>query len=204
MLSLIVALSLVITAAQTAAVAPADGVANQVPGAIRVKKHYGAAVRTAPSSDAAFLFHTLCGDVWPVIDTQGDWYRVFVGDTVRGEPWYGDREGWVGAGRVESAEVPPSSDCGDPPGFYVSYEAETFVETGCLSLRAAPSRRAAIRTCVANGHRYGIVDGPFDPGTGEDWFEVWSPSTEGGWVLADHLRPIILCQPGATIPECRP
>ena len=31
------------------------------------------------------------------------------------------------------------------------------------------------------------MDGPFDPGTGEDWIRVTSASTGTGWVLADHV-----------------
>jgi hypothetical protein len=41
---------------------------------------------------------------------------------------------------------------------------------------------------VADGEAK-IVDGPFDPGTGEDWFEVYSASTGTGWALAEYLYP---------------
>lgn len=44
-------------------------------------------------------------------------------------------------------------------------------------------------TCVENGHRYQIVNGPVGPGTGEDWFEMYSSRTGSGWVLADRLLP---------------
>ena len=43
--------------------------------------------------------------------------------------------------------------------------------------------------CVYNGHSYAIVDGPFDPGTGEDWIKVTSPTTGTGWALAENLYP---------------
>ena len=45
------------------------------------------------------------------------------------------------------------------------------------SLRATPSREGAIRACVKNDHQYLVTDGPYDPGSGEDWFKVTSPST---------------------------
>lgn len=72
---------------------------------------------------------------------------------------------------------------------HVGEYVETYVATGCLSLCATPSRSAATLTCVSNGHAYVIVNGPLDPGTGEDWFEVYSSSTGGGWALAEHLFP---------------
>jgi hypothetical protein len=57
-------------------------------------------------------------------------------------------------------------------------------------LRSRPSREAAVLDCVYNGHTYMIVDGPFEPGTGEDWIKVTSPTTGTGWALADHLFPV--------------
>ena len=71
----------------------------------------------------------------------------------------------------------------------VSQQVETYVASGCLSLRATPSPSAAILTCVENGHRYRIINGPVAPGTSEDWFEVYSRRTGSGWVLADHMLP---------------
>ena len=43
---------------------------------------------------------------------------------------------------------------------------------------------------MANGHDYTVIDGPFDPGTGEDWFKVTSLTTGPGWALAEYLYPI--------------
>ena len=144
----------------------------------RVVKPYGAAIRTAPDGDAPIVHSSACGDLWPVLETRNGWVRVTNG--VEG--------GWIGGARVALGS-PPAADCSGGFSFHVLQEVRTYVPTGCLSLRTAPSRSAAMRTCVANGFYYVIVNGPVDPGTGEDWFEVDSPLTGQGWVLADHLVP---------------
>jgi len=143
----------------------------------RVTKPFGAAIRTAPDSDAPVVYSSDCGDLWPVLEVRDGWVRVSNG--------LGD--GWIGGGRVAVGSPPAQASCGGAVSLHVGEYVETFVPTGCLSLRATPSRSAAILTCVSNGHAYAIVNGPFDPGTGEDWFEVYSRSTGGGWVLAEHL-----------------
>lgn len=84
---------------------------------------------------------------------------------------------------------PPSADCSGGLSLSVGQPVRTYVPSGCLSLRATPSRSAAMLTCVENGWGYQIVNGPVDPGTGEDWFEVYNSRTGSGWVLADHLLP---------------
>ncbi len=145
----------------------------------RVVNDFGAAVRTSPSSDAPIMFNAECGDVWPVLATQGGWVKVQTG----GDP------GWIGGARVVVSSTPASFDCSDARSLYVTGSAWTYVPTGCLSLRARPSREATVLDCVSNGHLYTIVDGPTDAGTGEDWFRVTSPSTGSGWVLAQHLFP---------------
>ena len=48
--------------------------------------------------------------------------------------------------------------------------------------------------------RYAVLDGPFDPGSGDDWFRVTSPSTGSGWALAEHLT----CRPIADRQRRRP
>ena len=58
-----------------------------------------------------------------------------------------------------------------------------------MSLRDEPARDAAIDACVQNGYQYQIINGPFDPGTGEDWFVVYSQGTGSGWALAEYLYP---------------
>lgn len=143
----------------------------------RVMKPYGAAIRVAPSSDATIMFHKPCGDLWPVLAQQGGWVRI---QTDAGA-------GWVGGARVAVGSPPPWADCSNARFLFTTGYVTTFVPTGCLSLRDQPSRQAAILACVPNGHVYLVTDGPFDPGTGEDWFEVYSPSTGSGWALADHL-----------------
>jgi hypothetical protein len=64
-----------------------------------------------------------------------------------------------------------------------------YVPTGCLSLRYSPSRTARYDSCVSNNHVYTIENGPIEV-SGDDWFEVWSPSTGDGWTLAQYLYAI--------------
>ena len=142
-----------------------------------VVRDYGAAVRVGPSSDAPIVFNTACDEVWPVLATQGGWVHV---RTSSGS-------GWIGGARVVVSSSPAFEDCSEARFLFPTGYVTTCVPTGCLRLRAAPSREAAIQACVSNGHRCLVVDGPFDPGTGEDWFRVSSPSTGAGRVLADHI-----------------
>ncbi len=145
----------------------------------RIVKPHGAAIRTAPDGDAPIVHSSDCGDLWPVLETRNGWVRVTNGVA----------DGWIGGARVALGSPPPFADCSGGRSLSVSQPVWTYVPTGCLSLRALPSRSATMLTCVANGHQYTIVNGPVDPGTGEDWFEVYSPRTGLGWVLADHLLP---------------
>lgn len=142
-----------------------------------VVRQYGAAIRVGPSSDAPIMFSAGCGDIWPVLETSGGWVKV---RTDAGS-------GWIGGGRVVVTTATAFADCSVSRFIYPTGYVTTYVETGCLSLRATPSREAAIRACVKNNHQYMVTDGPFDPGTGEDWFKVTSPSTGSGWVLAEHI-----------------
>ena len=143
----------------------------------RVVKPYGAAVRAAPDSDAPVLYSSECNDLWRVLDVRDGWVRIT----------NGAGDGWIGGGRVALGAAPAAVDCGGTFHFYVGQQVETYVASGCLSLRSTPSRSATIEACVSNGHLYRIVNGPVDSGSGEDWFEVYSPGTGIGWVLADHL-----------------
>ncbi len=102
---------------------------------------------------------------------------------------YGDTEGWVGGGRVSVGSPPAPASCRTARALYVDTDVTAYVDSGCLSLRASASREAPMLACVKNGHEYHVLDGPFDPGTGEDWFEVYSASTGAGWALAEHLYP---------------
>lgn len=165
--------------------ADAAGLMSDGPGRVRqsgqwapVAKAYGAAIRVAPSSDATIMYHRPCGDVLAVVGASGGWLRVLtpIGD-----------EGWVGGGRVVVGSPPPAVDCSGARLLWTTGYAATYLPTGCLSLRESPSRDAPILACVGNGHVYRLMNGPFDPGTGEDWFAVFSPSTGYGWSLAEHL-----------------
>ena len=142
-----------------------------------VVREYGAAIRVGPSSDSPIMFSTGCGDIWPVLEAAGGWVKV---STDAGS-------GWIGGGRVVVSIATAFADCSVARFIYPTSYVTTYVETGCLSLRATPSREGAIRACVKNDHQYLVVDGPYDPGAGEDWFKVTSPSTGSGWVLAEHI-----------------
>ena len=169
----------------------AAGAGAQTPGAAnatdvrvtpqaRVIKPFGAALRTDPSSDAPVIESLQCGDILPVIGFENGRVQVLDGDT----------EGWVGGGRV-SVGTPPAQTtaCHTSRALYVGEDVVTDVDSGCLSLRATPSREARMLGCVKNNHVYGIVDGPIDPGTGKDWFQVYSASTGAGWSTAEYLYP---------------
>lgn len=145
----------------------------------RVVKSFGASVRAVPSSEAAILHSVRCGDTWPVLAVDQGWVKI---RTESGT-------GWVGGSRVAVSSTPPSVDCSDARFIRPAGSASTSVPSGCLSLRSRPSSEATILSCVDNGHLYAVLDGPFDPGTGDDWFRVSSPSTGSGWALGQHLYP---------------
>jgi hypothetical protein len=144
-----------------------------------VAKPFGASVRAAPSWEAAGLSNAACGIILPVASVEGGWVKVQTEGKL----------GWVAASRVALGAGPIGMACGDRPFLHASTEASTHSDTGCLVLRGRPSADAAELACVGDGHVYAVVDGPFDPGTGRDWFRVSSPGTGTGWVPADHLHP---------------
>lgn len=146
----------------------------------RVAEPFGATIRALPSSEAGVLFNTRCGDTWSVQTVERGWVKV---RTEAGS-------GWIGGSRVVVSSTPPTVDCSDARFMYPTGYASTLVASGCLSLRSRPGADAPTLACVDNGHVYAILDGPFDPGSGEDWFRVSSPSTGTGWALAEHLYPI--------------
>jgi hypothetical protein len=142
-----------------------------------VVRQHGAALRVAPSSDATTLTILPCGDAWPVLAVQGGWVKLQMPDGTA----------WVGGGRVAVSSSAKAVTCPTDLPLVIGGGVVTNVDSGCLSLRARASRDAAILDCVDNGHSYTVLDGPFDPGTGEDWIKVTSASTGTGWVLADHV-----------------
>ena len=98
--------------------------------------------------------------------------------------------GWIGGSRVVVSSTPPAVDCSEARFVYPTGYVSTLVASGCLSLRSRPDADAPILSCVGNGHDYAVLDGPFDPGSGDDWFRVTSPGTGGGWARADYLFPV--------------
>jgi hypothetical protein len=144
-----------------------------------VVQQFGASIRVVPSSEAAIMFNTPCGAVWPILKVEGGWVKV---RTESGA-------GWIGGSRVVVSSSPAEMDCSAARFIYPTGYASTHVPTGCLSLRARPSSDAPILDCVENGHVYAVLDGPFDPGSGDDWFKVSSPGTGTGWAQAKHLYP---------------
>lgn len=148
------------------------------PGTLVVIKHFGAALRSAPSSSATIGTVLTCGATLRVEDAAGGWYHVSIENY----------DGWVGGARVADASNPPAYDCTDAYTFQPRQHGYSYVTTGCLSLRTAASRRAAYRYCVRNFHDYTVLNGPIEV-AGEDWFQVSSRSTGSGWALAVYLLP---------------
>jgi hypothetical protein len=173
------ALSALFVAVLGAGVAPASA-APEAPQRVVVTKQYGAALHTAPSSDADVGFSASCGDSFPVLDVQDGWYQVMTA----GGPF------WVGGARVADAAAPPVFDCSNAVTFPMDSWAAANVQSGCLSQRLSPSREAAIEQCVDNGTQFRVTGGPVEV-AGEDWLRVWSPGYPDGWVLAQFLVPAL-------------
>ena len=172
--------------AYSAAAAPAnsrqpESVARSLPTAsnrLVVFKRYGAALRSAPSSNSHTYYVMGCGGIMSSIAYSGGWYHVITDD---------GQTGWVGSARVAFVDRNPAFSCVNAVTFQMGSHVYTHVATGCLSLRTTPSRQAKYPYCVANGHVYEITNGPIEV-AGEDWFGVWSSSTGSGWSLAQYLR----------------
>jgi hypothetical protein len=165
--------------AETPVIVPAE--ARREPAALyaTVVKPFGASIRVAPALDAAGLYNAPCGTVLLATSVESGWVKV---QTSVGA-------GWIGSGRVTVGDGPAATDCVDKRFLAATGDAWTLVETGCLSLRQRPSPESSSLACVGNGHQFTVVDGPFDPGSGDDWFKVTSPTTGTGWIPADRLYP---------------
>ncbi len=176
----------------------------QLPASVIVIKRFGAAIRVAPSSNVAVRVTAACGTTGQVLDYANGWYQVSYdsSQTVQGG---GTVTGWVGSARVADASNPPPYDCTDSYTFQLGQHGYSYVRSGCLSLRAYPSRTAPYHYCVANFHDYTVTNGPYAAG-GDDWFGVSSRATGSGWVLAPHLLPYRSSAGGATgsAPACDP
>lgn len=159
---------------------PAAAVSAPAATHATVAKPFGASVRAAPSWESAGLDNAACGSTVSVLGTEGGWVKIHSASSV----------GWVAGSRVVLGDGPAAVDCADRRILHASTEAWTLVKGGCLSLRSRPSDESAELACVGHGHVYVVVDGPFDPGAGGDWFRVSSPTTGTGWVQADHLHPL--------------
>ena len=146
----------------------------------RVTRPFGASVRAVPSSDAAIVFNSGCGDTWPVLTLERGWVKV---RTETGS-------GWIGGSRVVVSSSPPTVDCSEARFISPNAYVRALVPSVCLTLHSRPGDDAPALDCVDNGHVYTVLDGPFDPGSGDDWFRVTSPSTGSGWALAEHLYPV--------------
>jgi len=166
---------LTVLAVPTAGAAPPE---LQGAAMARVVKRHGAAVRAAPSSDAAIFWVAACNDQFQVVGESSGWWEVALGN---------GGFGWIGGVRVAVAGYVPPVDCTGAVAYQVGSAAYAR-PTNCLSLRHWPSRDAPYEICVPWGYQYQIAGGPLDV-VGEDWVQVWSPSTGGGWVLMDYLSP---------------
>src|SRR5436190_11121813 len=83
--------------------------AAAAPQQVVVFKQYGAALHTAPSSDAPVGTIAACGTLFSVTGAQDGWYRV-------------DSAGknlWVGGARVADAAAPPNYDCGNAATYQI-------------------------------------------------------------------------------------
>lgn len=179
--TVLLALSLVVAAAGVVAqhVDSATAAAAMTqPPVVVVIKQYGAALRVAPSSEAEIIITASCGETLSVVGAHDGWFEVYSRAQFL----------WVGGARVADAGRPPQFSCREAVTFQVFDVVETFVVTGCLSLRTLASRDAPFEHCVTNGQRYVILNGPIEV-AGEDWFEVWSAETGSGWVLAQFIFP---------------
>jgi hypothetical protein len=145
-----------------------------------VVKPFGASVRAAPSLEAGGLYNAACGASLQAAAVESGWVKV---QTEAGF-------GWIGTGRVTLGSEPARIDCSGKRFLYSGGEVWAFVPTDCLGLRSRPSGEATALACVANGHLFTVVDGPFDPGDGDDWFKVSSPTTGTGWVQGGQLFPL--------------
>lgn len=147
--------------------------------ALVVTERFGAALRVYPSSEAPIKIILSCGAQLTAFAQANGWYHVRAG---------GAGSGWVGGLRVAALSSAPSYDCRGAVTYQVGTRVRTYVPTGCLSLRAYPSRAAPYNHCVSNGHQYVIINGPIEV-SGEDWFGVYSATTGSGWSLAQYLLP---------------
>lgn len=145
-----------------------------------VARPYGAALRDIPADYGGQKASLACGEVWPVLERRDGWVKILARDV----------EGWVSEGRVNLAGTPRPADCSTARYMPVGSSVYTHIDSGCLSLQARPTPAGATRACVDNGHEYEIVSGPYGRDPRQDWFEVDSPSTGSGWVLAEYLYPI--------------
>jgi S1-C subfamily serine protease len=146
-----------------------------------VNKRYGAALRAAPSSDAAIITALSCGAPVQVLSGQdpSGWFLVRADSS----------QGWVGGVRLrEGAAADPASCVGAPyPPYALGQNVRALVQSGCLGVRTSPSANAAITGCVTSGHNFQITNGPIEVDL-EDWFAVRSTSTGlSGWTRAQYL-----------------
>ncbi len=156
------------------------------PAKLVVFERFGAAMHTAPSSDASVVSTAPCGVALRVLGVSSGWYRVsFDGGRAGFSRTY---TGWIGGSRVADIAAPPTYDCTDSYIFQPNQHGYSYVQSGCLSLRTYASRQAPYHYCVKNFHDYTAINGPISVGS-DDWFEVTSPSTGSGWVIAAYLLP---------------
>lgn len=153
--------------------------ANSAVQYLRVVRRFGAAIRGAPSSNATIYWIASCNDTFVVTGESNGWWQISLG---------GGDYGWVGGARVSVGVSPAYGNCANAVTFQIGSIAYAHPER-CLSLRTYPSRDAPYDYCVPWGHAYEVINGPRTSAQGEDWIQVWSPSTGSGWSLANLLSP---------------
>jgi hypothetical protein len=160
-----------------------------------VVEQYGALVRNSPNSDGSLnvLFTADCGEVFPVVGSNGSWVQVAVSGRGAGPNFNPAARAWIGGARVHVGMSPVEVDCANAITYPILSTVIASVASGCLSLRHSPSRTAGFDQCVPNGHAFFVANGPIEV-NGEDWFEVASLSGAGeGWVRAEFLQPECGC-----------
>jgi hypothetical protein len=149
-----------------------------------VMRRYGAALRTAPSSDAPIMAVVGCGEALVIVrETTGGWLEV--GNSAGSSA--GSRMGYVGAGRVAVGTQRATPDCRGAVTFSPNSVAVAVNATNCVGVRSSRSVDAPPLGCYPNGSRFQVLNGPISDSGDEDWFYVRANQSVAGWARADYL-----------------
>lgn len=127
----------------------------------------GLNLRAAPTTAAPVLRVLPAGEGVPVVGLEGKWLQVRLPD---------GRPAWA-AGWVARVEFAPS-------------EAEAVVTTDRLNVRAGPGLDHPIRTQVATGDRFPLLE------IRGQWWRIRLPDGQEGWVFSEYLQAELRPAPG--------